>query len=130
MLIYERAKEIADGDTVVLNVGTKAGRRASDIPGTVYALNIDPKPSVTSMSYLQADGSRLPFDNDTFDIVVSNQVLEHVPFERKAAFVQEIARSLRPGGTFLMSFPNRLLQKTPTASYCSFHTSPSRLDRG
>jgi SAM-dependent methyltransferase len=51
------------------------------------------------------EGGRLPFDDDTFDVVVSDQVFEHVvPLE---ASVREIERVLRPGGVASHHFPSR-----------------------
>ena len=51
------------------------------------------------------EGGRLPFDDDTFDVVVSDQVFEHVvPLE---ASVREIERVLRPGGVAYHHFPSR-----------------------
>jgi SAM-dependent methyltransferase len=48
---------------------------------------------------------RLPFGDATFDLVVSNMVLEHVQ-DHDAAF-REIRRVLRPGGISLHLFPSR-----------------------
>lgn len=48
---------------------------------------------------------RIPFDDNRFDVVVSNQVFEHVP--DLAAVVEEIHRVLRPGGVLLFLFPDR-----------------------
>ena len=51
------------------------------------------------------EGGRLPFDDDSFDVVVSDQVFEHVvPLE---ASVREIERVLRPGGVAYHHFPSR-----------------------
>ncbi len=44
----------------------------------------------------QADAVRSPFPNDSFDVVVSTDVLEHVP--DAAGAVREINRVLKPGG--------------------------------
>lgn len=42
--------------------------------------------------------SKLPFPNDSFDYVVSLDVLGHVAFEEKDVVLAEIKRVLRPGG--------------------------------
>jgi SAM-dependent methyltransferase len=43
-------------------------------------------------------------ESDSFDIVISVEVLEHVEDDEK--FVSEVYRILRPGGRFLMTTPN------------------------
>ncbi len=48
---------------------------------------------------------RLEFEDETFDLVVNNQVMEHV--EDLDATLGEIHRVLRPGGTVLSIFPSR-----------------------
>lgn len=48
---------------------------------------------------------RIPFDDDSFDIVYSCQVLEHVQDYREA--LREIHRVLKPGGVSLHIFPSR-----------------------
>ena len=45
------------------------------------------------------DAQDLPFDDGTFDVVVANHMLYHVPDPRRAA--AEFARVLRPGGVLL-----------------------------
>lgn len=52
------------------------------------------------------DLAALPFDDGRFDVVLLNEVLEHVPDERAA--LSEIHRVLRPGGTLILFSPNRL----------------------
>ena len=51
-------------------------------------------------------GERLPFADSAFDVVFTNEVLEHVQDDRQAA--HEIARVLRPGGRSVNFVPNRL----------------------
>jgi SAM-dependent methyltransferase len=58
-------------------------------------------------AYLQlATAEQLPYRDDTFDLVLSHEVLEHVGDDRAA--VAEMARVLRPGGRALIFAPNRL----------------------
>lgn len=47
-------------------------------------------------TFLIADGEKLPFADNTFDVVYSNGVLHHTP--DTAGAVEEIHRVLRPGG--------------------------------
>jgi SAM-dependent methyltransferase len=49
------------------------------------------------------EDDKLPFPDGHFDVVVSNQVFEHVPRLDRA--LAEIARVLKPGGKLLTLFP-------------------------
>jgi ubiquinone/menaquinone biosynthesis C-methylase UbiE len=55
---------------------------------------------------LQGDLEQLPYPDQSYDAALLNEVLEHVPDERKA--LREIWRVLRPGGTLIVLSPNRL----------------------
>lgn len=50
---------------------------------------------------VHADGSVLPFRVGSFDVAVSNAVLEHLP--DPAASLAEIARVVRPGGLLILA---------------------------
>jgi 2-polyprenyl-3-methyl-5-hydroxy-6-metoxy-1,4-benzoquinol methylase len=52
-----------------------------------------------------ASATELPFPNDSFDTVVCWEVLEHIPRNSEPRLFSEVARVLRPGGTFYMSTP-------------------------
>lgn len=54
---------------------------------------------------LCAAGEQLPFPADTFDLVLSHEVLEHVKDARQA--LEEIVRALKPGGRLVLFAPNR-----------------------
>lgn len=53
-----------------------------------------------------ADIQSLPFPDQTFDVVIANHMLYHVPDIRRG--VAEVARVLRPGGRFLAATNGRL----------------------
>lgn len=59
----------------------------------------------TAAGVVQAAGETLPFASDTFDVVLSNEVIEHV--QDDAAAVAEMVRVTRPGGKILIFCPNR-----------------------
>jgi len=48
---------------------------------------------------------KIPFDDNTFDFIFSNQVLEHV--QDYSAALEEMKRVLKPGGISLHVFPSR-----------------------
>lgn len=50
----------------------------------------------------------LPFAHDTFDVVMSTEVVEHTIAPLRA--LSEFARVLRPGGTLVVTTPGRLWQ--------------------
>jgi ubiquinone/menaquinone biosynthesis C-methylase UbiE len=57
------------------------------------------------LSFLQYDGVTLPFDDGTFELVISFQVIEHVVDPPR--LLKEACRVLRGTGTALIVTPNR-----------------------
>jgi len=49
----------------------------------------------------------MPFPNDSFDVVVASEVLEHIEAPTRASVLTEVARVLVPGGWFIGSVPYR-----------------------
>ena len=74
------------------------------------AAGLDPDvPSLTGhrargMPILRGVGERLPFASDSFDLVVSVWVLEHL--KEPLSVFREVRRVLRPGGHFVFLTPN------------------------
>lgn len=50
-----------------------------------------------------ADLTRLPFAENSFDLVLASHVLEHIPDDRAA--IREVHRVLKPGGTAILPVP-------------------------
>ncbi len=61
--------------------------------------------------FLKYGGRTLPFENNTFDVVVSFQVIEHIDDDQ--AFVGEIHRVLKPGGRLILTTPNKATRLKP-----------------
>ena len=51
----------------------------------------------------QADAVKLPFDNESFDMIIGNHILEHIPDDMQA--MKEIFRVLRKNGTAVLQVP-------------------------
>lgn len=67
------------------------------------------------MSY---NGTEIPFPEDEFDIIFSNQVFEHVRYPEKLLI--EVSRTLKPSGQFLGS----VSYLEPYHSYSFFNYTP------
>ena len=70
-----------------------------------YGLDIDESPEVNSRTkqgnFYTFDGINIPFEDNYFDIIYSNQVFEHVRYPE--ALLAEIERVLKPGAYFVGS---------------------------
>lgn len=78
----------------------------------VYGFDVEPDylrqaaQNVPEAPIQQAVCEALPFGDDTFDLILNHEVLEHVTDDRAAA--SEIVRVLKPGGRAVIFVPNRL----------------------
>jgi len=59
---------------------------------------------------VKADICNLPFKNDSYDVILCNHVLEHIPDDTKA--IQELYRVLKPGGYGIFQIPQDLSRTT------------------
>ncbi len=55
---------------------------------------------------LYADCTQLPFPDNSFDIVYSGDVFEHITVEQKDKCMDEVYRVLKPGGVVTIKTPN------------------------
>jgi len=58
---------------------------------------------------VKADICNLPFENNSYDIILCNHVLEHIPDDTKA--MQELYRVLKPGGMAILQIPQDLTRE-------------------
>lgn len=97
----------------ILDVGCGIGmyvekfRRYS---GDVYGVDVDPEKvaqaSRTLPNISEAPAETLPFEDNTFDVIMLHEVIEHVDDDRRS--IQEAVRCLKPGGKVVIFAPNRL----------------------
>jgi len=59
---------------------------------------------------VKADICNLPFENNSFDFILCNHVLEHIPDDIKA--MQELYRVLKPSGIAILQIPQDYNRKT------------------
>jgi SAM-dependent methyltransferase len=99
----------------ILEVGTGSGFIAEYFAtlagpeGRVHAVDlIDQRKTTTGFVFTLVSDTTLPFDDDSFDICISNHVLEHVgDSPAQGHHLREIKRILRPDGWLYLAVPNR-----------------------
>ena len=64
-----------------------------------------------TLRYQVCDVLELPFDNDSFDVICSNELIEHLPDVETA--LKEMGRVVRKGGKVVLSGPNLCSPLTP-----------------
>jgi len=111
-------EEIMKGKTV-LDIGSGAGGKtlyyASLGVQKIYGVDIVPhyeeearamaveKGLADRAEFITGDATRLPFADNFFDVIIANDVMEHVA--QPEAVLREAHRVLKPGGLFFTNFP-------------------------
>jgi len=68
------------------------------------------------------DATKMPFPDDSFDLVIAAEVLEHIPADQRA--INEISRVLRPGGIAAVTVPAWLPERVCWALSDDYHNVP------
>lgn len=115
---FASPEEIMKGKTV-LDIGSGAGGKtlyyATLGVKKIYGVDVVPhyeeearamateKNLADRAEFLTADATHLPFADDFFDVIIANDVMEHVA--EPEAVLREAFRVLKPGGRFFTNFP-------------------------
>ena len=107
-LLGKAVAGLTPGDA--LDIGAAGGgntRVLRDAGWTVAALEYGAEGAEVAaergLAVMRADATALPVTDDSLDLVVAFDVLEHIPDHDRA--VAEVRRVLRPGGRFLVAVP-------------------------
>jgi ubiquinone/menaquinone biosynthesis C-methylase UbiE len=102
-------------------------------PGMVEAARANAEMLGFTVEGRVADAERIPYDDDTFDVVVGHAMIHHIP-DVEAAF-REMLRVLKPGGRFVVAgeptrvgdwYARRLGRLTWKATTAVTHLPPLR----
>lgn len=72
-----------------------------------------------NLKFIQGSASSLLFPNDSFDVVVSFETIEHLLEQEE--MIAEIRRVLRPSGVLVISSPNRPIYSEESGEHNEFH---------
>ena len=110
LLFHSFIEERLTPTTVLLDLGAGAGI----VPEMNFkdrvqrVCGVDPDPRVVDNPYLDEGrvgfGEKIPYEDETFDLVVCDNVLEHL--DRPSEVFNEVRRVLKPGGRFVAKTPN------------------------
>lgn len=100
-----------------LEVGCGLGffsKKAVSLGAKVTGIDVGPKlikkcrKLAPQATFKVASATNLPFNNDSFDIVLCTEVIEHVDRPEKA--VAELIRVVKPAGLLVITSPNKLFK--------------------
>ncbi len=92
----------------LLDIGTGSGEISQVLSRAYRVISIDlidQRRMDDGYLFVRADSEHLPFPDSSYDVIVSNHVIEHVHDARR--HLAEISRVLRPGGVAYLATPNR-----------------------
>ncbi len=104
-------KELAGNPRRVLDVGCGWGRelvRFNNAVGVDVCLPfLKTAKNYTSNELVLSDASSLPFKDNSFDLAIMSEVIEHLNNPDEA--IKQIKRALKEGGKIIVQTPNKLL---------------------
>ena len=85
----------------VLEIGAGGVVRSREAMGVPIDLTVlDARLDIhTDIVHTVTGKNELPFDAETFDVVFSAHILEHIPFRYELPVLQDWTRVIKPGGT-------------------------------
>ncbi|MGH9742693.1 MAG: class I SAM-dependent methyltransferase [Candidatus Acidiferrum sp.] len=105
----QRILEVACGRGGFSNELARAGARVTGCDFSFVAVQVaDAKLRAAderaSSGFVQGDGQNLPFADNSFDVVISCETIEHLPDASKG--LREMLRVGKPGGKLFLTTPN------------------------
>ena len=95
----------------------KRGRTVTGIDVSDRILKVARAHTVNGIEFLRVDGVELPFPTDSFHLVYSIEVFEHLHPDDALKHLREARRILRPGGKLWALTPNRTFKISAGARF-------------
>jgi len=141
LFAYQFAKDMIPQNGFVLEVGCGEGygtNLLSQHAGKIIGLDVDENTIAHASKKYHSencifevyDGVRIPYNDNTFDAVISFQVIEHL--QNDISYISEICRVLKVNGFLILTTPNRTCRlKSGQKPWNRFHVreyAPHELD--
>lgn len=128
--LISKNKDALKNASKILDIGCGRGKQdiilTNHTSGNIVGIDIDPANISTcielakkhkmqdQLSFITGDACELPFDDNSFDVVLSLESAFHYPSREK--FIREVKRVLKPGGKFMLG--DILINKKSNIVYC------------
>ena len=100
-------KHINPTGKLILDIGCGRGgytKKFQDYGGRVISLDREMPPVMAAFkAFVQGDATKLPFKDNTFDLVFSSSLIEHLP--KPQLLLNEVKRVMKKDAIFYLSFP-------------------------
>ncbi|MBU2633762.1 MAG: class I SAM-dependent methyltransferase [Nanoarchaeota archaeon] len=107
IIILKNYKDLSK--SIALDIGVGAGvitTEVGKISKKVFGVDlIDERISKNNYTYKKVEGLKLPFKDNYFDVIISNQIIEHI--KDKDVHINEIYRVLKKDGICYLATPNK-----------------------
>lgn len=119
-IIIDSNRRFQKNDSI-LEIGTGSGgiasyfARKTDMQFHISAVDVvDSRTQKDGYQFQIVDGTKIPFNNATFDVIITNHVIEHVGgHESQLEHLNEIKRLLKKDGIAYLAVPNRWMLREP-----------------
>lgn len=99
----------------VLDIGTGSGHIAAGLSAYTKAITsvdvVDERKVEQGYDFVLVEDEKLPFKDRTFDVVISNHIVEHAP--NQDLHLKEAMRVLKAGGILYLATPNKFWLTDP-----------------
>lgn len=132
-ILKDAIKKDALADQTILDIGCGSGIITAYFAEDNKVFGIDAENQLASgydnlINFTLVSSASIPFENDMFDIVLTNHVIEHV--ENQQLHLREIFRVLKPGAVCYCATPNWYFPIEPHYRIPLIHYLPRPLFHG
>lgn len=128
---YLFAKEFAN-NKIILDAACGEGYGShilSKEANKIYAIDIDKetinkarkKYQQDNIEFISSSIERLPFGDEMFDLSISFETIEHVNENIQKSFLEEVNRTLKKDGIFIISTPNKRIYSDKVETKNPYH---------
>jgi SAM-dependent methyltransferase len=128
------ARRFISPDTIVAEVGSGRCELAFALAAVcrsmhgIDVVDMSSQAAPPNFRLLLTDGTRMPLPDQSVEVVISNQMMEHLHPDDATEQLHEIFRILQPGGRYICMTPNRLHGPHDSSAY--FDDLPCPVENG